>query len=105
MCVWRFRIGLQGELPKTAVLAALLDGCSARLLSVSADRGREMAAGEFMVDVPHYEGVGAVLSVLHEISPRVLIGLAQACEGSLAAAAPPRGGAMPGADRTRIAFA
>jgi hypothetical protein len=83
MCVWRFRIDLQGELPKTAVLAASLDGCSARLLSVSANRGHEMVAGEIMVDVPHDEGVGAVLSALHEISPRVLIGLAEACEGSL----------------------
>ena len=32
MCVWRFRIGLQDELPRTAVLAASLEGCSARLL-------------------------------------------------------------------------
>lgn len=82
MCIWRFRIGLQDELPRTAVLAASLEGCSARLLSVSADRGRQTAAGEFMVDLPHDEGVGAALSALHEISPRVLIGLAHACEGS-----------------------
>jgi hypothetical protein len=84
MCVWRFRIDLQGELPKTAVLAASLEGCSARLLSISADRGHEIAAGEFMVDLPHDDGICAVLSALHEISPRVLIDLAQACEGSLA---------------------
>jgi hypothetical protein len=84
MCVWRFRIDLQGGLPKTAVLAASLDGCSARLLSVSADHGHETAAGEFMVDLPHDEGVGAVLAALHEISPRVLIGLAQTCDGNLA---------------------
>ena len=56
-----------------------------RLLSVSADRGHESAAGEFMVDLPHDEGVGAVLAALHEISPRVLIGLAQTCDGNLAA--------------------
>ena len=81
MCVWRFRIGLQGELPRTAVLAASLEGCSARLLSVTADHGRQLAAGEFMVDLPHDEGVGAALSAL-QISPRVLIGLAHACESS-----------------------
>jgi hypothetical protein len=85
MCVWRFRIGLQGGMPKTAVLAASLDGCSARLLSVSADRGHQMASGEFMVDLPHDDGIGAVLSALYEISPQVRIGLAQPCEASLAA--------------------
>jgi hypothetical protein len=37
-----------------------------------------------MVDLPHDEGVGAVLAALHEISPRVLIGLAQTCDGNLA---------------------
>jgi len=46
-----------------------------------------MPAGEFMVDIPHHEGIGAVLSVLHEISPRVLIGLEQSCEASQAASA------------------
>ncbi len=83
MCVWRFRIDLQGELPKTALLAASLEGCSARLLSISTDRGHDFAAGEFMVDLPHDAGACAVLSALHEISPRVFIGLAQACGGGL----------------------
>jgi hypothetical protein len=84
MCVWRCRIDLEGEPPETAVLAASLEDCSARLLSISVERRHDTVTGELMVDLPHDEGVGAILSALHGISPRVLIGRAEVCEGSLA---------------------
>lgn len=84
MCVWRCRIDLDRDPPETAILAASLEGCSARLLSISVQQRRHTMSGELMIDLPHDDGVGAILSVLHEISPRVLIGRAQACEGGLA---------------------
>jgi hypothetical protein len=88
MCRWRFRIDLQGsEAPATAVLAAALDGQPARVLSVSVDHVRQRMTGDIVIDVPHGDGVGAILSALHEISPRVLIGREEPCEDGLAMSA------------------
>jgi hypothetical protein len=49
------------------------------LLTMSMDSGCASATGEFVVDLPHAEGVGPILSALHDISPRVLIGREKSC--------------------------
>ncbi len=87
MCLWKFRIDIPGDPPDITVVTAVLARYPARLLNMSMERGCQQATGEFVIDLPHDEGVGPILSVLHDISPRVLIGREKACLASRPAAA------------------
>jgi hypothetical protein len=87
MCLWKFRIDIPGDPPDITIVTAVLARYPARLLNMSMERGCQQATGEFVVDLPHDEGVGPILSALHDISPRVLIGREKACVASRPAAA------------------
>lgn len=88
MCLWKFRIDIPGDPPDITVVTAVLARYPARLLNMSMERDCQQATGEFVIDLPHDEGVGPILSALHDISPRVLIGREKACVSSRPAAAP-----------------
>jgi hypothetical protein len=88
MCLWKFRIDIPGDPPDITIVTAVLARYPARLLNMSMERGCQQATGEFVIDLPHDEGVGPILSALHDISPRVLIGREKACVASRPAAAP-----------------
>jgi hypothetical protein len=79
MCLWRFRIDIPGDPPDVTIVTTVLARYPARLLTMSMDSGCASATGEFVVDLPHAEGVGPILSALHDISPRVLIGREKSC--------------------------
>ena len=79
MCLWKFRIDIPGDPPDITVVTTVLARYPARLLNMSMDSGCKAATGEFVVDLPHGEGVGPILSALHDISPRVLIGREKSC--------------------------
>ncbi len=87
MCLWKFRIDIPGDPPDITIVTAVLARYPARLLNMSMERGCQQATGEFVIDLPHDEGVGPILSALHDISPRVLIGREKACVASRPAAA------------------
>jgi hypothetical protein len=87
MCLWKFRIDIPGDPPDITIVTAVLARYPARLLNMSMERGCQQATGEFVIDLPHDEGVGPILSTLHDISPRVLIGREKACVTSRPAAA------------------
>jgi hypothetical protein len=87
MCLWKFRIDIPGDPPDITFVTAVLARYPARLLNMSMERGCQQATGEFVIDLPHDEGVGPILSALHDISPRVLIGREKACVASRPAAA------------------
>jgi hypothetical protein len=87
MCLWKFRIDIPGDPPDITIVTAVLARYPARLLNMSMERGCQQATGEFVIDLPHDEGVGPILSTLHDISPRVLIGREKACVASRPAAA------------------
>ena len=82
MCLWRFRIDIPGDPPDITVVTSVLARYPARLLTMSMDDGCQSATGEFVVDLPHSEGVGPILSALHDISPTVLIGREKSCVAS-----------------------
>ena len=87
MCLWRFRIDIPGDPPDITVVTSVLARYPARLLTMSMDAGCQSATGEFVVDLPHSEGVGPILSALHDISPTVLIGREKSCVASRPSAA------------------
>jgi hypothetical protein len=79
MCLWKFRIDIPGDPPDITVVTSVLARYPARLLNMTMDSGCRSAIGEFVVDLPHGEGVGPILSALHDISPMVLIGREKSC--------------------------
>jgi hypothetical protein len=82
MCLWKFRIDIPGDPPDITIVTSVLARYPARLLNMSMDTGCHSATGEFVVDLPHGEGVGPILSALHDISPTVLIGREKSCVSS-----------------------
>jgi hypothetical protein len=82
MCLWKIRIDIPGDPPDITVVTTVLARYPARLLNMSMERGCRSASGEFVVDIPHSEGVGPILSALHDISPTVLIGREKSCIAS-----------------------
>jgi hypothetical protein len=89
VCLWRFRIDIPGDPPDITVVTSVLARYPARLLTMSMDDGRQSATGEFVVDLPHSEGVGPILSALHDISSTVLIGREKSCVASRPSTARP----------------
>jgi hypothetical protein len=87
MCLWRLRIDLPGDPPDITIVTTVLVGYPARLLSMSMEHDRETATGQFVVDLPHDEGLGPMLSALHDISSRVFIEQEKSCLASRPAAA------------------
>ena len=74
MSMWRIRLALPGGPDSRAVLNEALAGQPVSQILLT-PRGADTAelTGEVMLDLTGDEGLGALLSVLHTISPQVLV--------------------------------
>lgn len=72
--MWRIRLALPGGPDSRAVLNEALAGQPVSQILLT-PRGGDTAeiTGEVMLDLTRDEGLGALLSVLHTISPQVLV--------------------------------
>lgn len=74
MSMWRIRLALPGGPDSRAVLTEALAGQPVSQILLT-PRGGDTAeiTGEVVLDLTRDEGLGALLSVLHTISPQVLV--------------------------------
>jgi hypothetical protein len=74
MSMWRIRITLAGGPGSQAALDEALAGQPVRqILLAPRDADTAELTGEVVLDLAHDEGLGALLSQLHAISPQVFV--------------------------------
>src|ERR1700684_2862544 len=74
MALWRIRITLADDPHSRTVLDQALAGQRVRELDFTPRHARPLeGAGDVVIDLPHDDDLGTVLSALHQISRQVLV--------------------------------
>jgi hypothetical protein len=85
MTLWRIRVAVPDDPVGRGALSSALEGQPVSGVRLLPGRPVNSTSSEFVVELPQDDGLTAVLSALHKISPQVFVSRAQAPESEMTA--------------------
>jgi hypothetical protein len=85
MTLWRIRVAVPDDPGGRGALTSALEGQPVSGMRVLPGSPVNSTSSEFVVELPQDDGLTAVLSALHKISPQVFVSRAQPPESEMAA--------------------
>jgi hypothetical protein len=85
MTLWRIRVAVPDNPGGRGALTRALEGQPVSGMRVLPGTPVDSTSSEFVVELPQDDGLTAVLSALHKISPQVFVSRAQTPEPEMAA--------------------